>query len=135
MIKKNKLKIIKKIEWFFKFTDKDLEKFSILSGDNHPIHLNKNFAKNKGLKNKVVYGALLASQVSKLIGNKIGYDDIIMVGFDIKFNNLAYVNERLKFTAELKNFSKAVSLMTFKFKIKNSKNIKVCQGTVEAIKK
>ena len=58
-----------------------------------------------------------------------------MIGFDIKFNYPAYVNENLKFIAELKNFSKSVSLMTFKFIVKNSKNKKICQGSVEAITK
>lgn len=135
MKKKNKFKIKKNFEWFFKFTDKDLEKFSKLSGDNHPIHLKKSFAQKKGLENKVIYGALLASQVSKLIGNKINYKNVMMIGFDIKFNYPAYVNENLKFIAELKNFSKSVSLMTFKFIVKNSKNKKICQGSVEAITK
>lgn len=135
MKKKNKLKIKKNFKWSFKFSDKDLEKFSKLSGDNHPIHLKKSFAQKKGFENKVIYGGLLASQVSKLIGNKINYKNVMMIGFDIKFNHPAYVNENLKFITELENFSKSTSLMTFKFIIKNSKNKKICQGSVEAIKK
>ena len=129
------MKIKKRYRWNFKFTDLDLKKFSKLSGDNHPIHLNKNFAKKKGFRNKVVYGVLLASQISKLIGNEINNKNIMMVGFNIKFNNAAYTNDNLQFIAELKSFSKSVSLMTFKFIIKDSKNKKICQGLVEAIKK
>ena len=135
MIKKNKLKIKKNYKWNFKFTDLDLKKFSKLSGDNHPIHLKKDFAKKKGFKNKVVYGVLLASQISKLIGNEINNKNIMMLGFDIKFNNPAYINDNLQFIAELKSFSKSVSLITFQFIIKDSKNKKICQGLVEAIKK
>ena len=89
----------------------------------------------KGFKNKVVYGVLLASQISKLIGNEINNKNIMMVGFDIKFNNPAYINDNLQFIAELKSFSKSVSLITFQFIIKDSKNKKICQGLVEAIKK
>ena len=129
------MKIKKRYRWNFKFTDLDLKKFSKLSGDNHPIHLNKDFARKKGFSNKVVYGALLASQISKLIGNEINNKNIIMVGFNIKFNNAAYVNDNLQFIAELKSFSMSVSLMTFKFIIKDSKKKKICQGSVEAIKK
>ena len=129
------MKIKKNYKWNFKFTDLDLKKFSKLSGDNHPIHLKKDFAKKKGFKNKVVHGVLLSSQISKLIGNEINNKNIMMVGFDIKFNSPAYINDNLQFIAELKSFSKSVSLMTFQFIIKDSKNIKVCQGLVEAIKK
>jgi len=129
------LKTEKKIKWLFKFTDKDLIKFSKLSGDNHPLHLNQKYAKEKGFKKNIVYGALLASQISKLIGNKAGKTNMMLVSFDINFNKPAYVNELLKFNAELINFSKSVSLMTFKFTIKNSKNLKICHGKVEAIKK
>ena len=60
---------------------------------------------------------------------------MMLVSFDINFNKPAYVNELLKFNAELINFSKSVSLMTFKFTIKNSKNLKICHGKVEAIEK
>ena len=129
------MKTEKKIKWLFKFTDKDLIKFSKLSGDNHPLHLNQKYAKEKGFKKNIVYGALLASQISKLIGNKAGKTNMMLVSFDINFNKPAYVNELLKFNAELINFSKSVSLMTFKFTIKNSKNLKICHGKVEAIKK
>ena len=81
------MKIKKRYRWNFKFTDLDLKKFSKLSGDNHPIHSNKNFAKKKGFRNKVVYGVLLASQISKLIGNEINNKNIMMVGFNIEFYN------------------------------------------------
>ena len=129
------MKIKKRYRWNFKFTDLDLKKFSKLSGDNHPIHSNKNFAKKKGFRNKVVYGVLLASQISKLIGNEINNKNIMMVGFNIEFYNAAYTNDNLQFIAELKSFSKSVSLMTFKFIIKDSKIKKICKGLVEAIKK
>ena len=135
MKKKNNLKTKKKIKWFFKFTDKDLISFSKLSGDNHPLHLNQRYAKKKGFKKKIVYGILLASQISKLIGKKTGKKNMMLVSFDINFNKPAYVNELLKFNAELSNFSKSVSLMTFKFTIKNSKDLKICHGKVEAIEK
>tara|TARA_B100000902_G_scaffold386893_1_gene430127 strand:+ start:1119 stop:1508 length:390 start_codon:yes stop_codon:yes gene_type:complete len=129
------LKTKKKIKWFFKFTDEDLISFSKLSGDNHPLHLNKKYAKKKGFKRNIVYGVLLASQISKLIGNKIRKKKIILVSFDINFNKPAYVNELLKFNAELINFSKSTSLMTFKFTIKNPKDLKICHGKAEAIEK
>lgn len=125
---------LKKIEWFFKFNDKDLLTFSKISGDNHALHLRKYYAQNKNFKNKIVFGALLASQVSKLIGNKINHKNIIMTGFTIKFNKPAYVNEKLKFIAILDSFSKSVSFISYKFVIKNSDDIKICQGKVEALK-
>ena len=128
------MKIKKNIGWSFKFTDKDLIKFSKLSGDNHPLHLNQKFARKNGFKDKVIFGALLASQISKLIGNKFGKKNMILVSFNINFNKPAYVNEYLKFNSELISFSKSVSLMSFKFTIKNLKNLKICHGKIEAIK-
>jgi acyl dehydratase len=132
--KKNKNSFTKKIEWLFKFNDSDLLKFSKISGDYHPLHLNKDYAKKKKFKNKVIFGALLASQISKLVGDKINNKNIMMTGFTIKFKKPAYVNEKLKFIAILESYSSSVSLISYNFIIKNSKNIIICQGKVEALK-
>ena len=47
-----------------------LKKFIQLSGDNNPIHTNKNFAKKYGFKDKIMHGMLLGTFYSKFIGKK-----------------------------------------------------------------
>lgn len=47
-------------------TEKMMEKFHDTCGDNNPLHVDDSFAKDKGFPDKVVYGMLMASLISKM---------------------------------------------------------------------
>jgi acyl dehydratase len=49
----------------------DVQAFESLSGDLNPIHHDPDFARRTEMGEPIVYGALLASFVSALIGNEI----------------------------------------------------------------
>ncbi len=46
----------------------DVDAFARLSGDANPLHVDADFAKSQGHRDRVVHGALLAALVSQLIG-------------------------------------------------------------------
>lgn len=129
MIKYN-LGLIRK--WNFSVSEKDLETFSNLSGDLNPVHLNDAFAMKKGFKSRIVYGALLSTQVSKLIGQMMPDDNLIILGFVIDFLKPTYLNDEIIFEAKLVEKNQSVSTLVFNFFFIQNQ-IKTCKGRVEAV--
>jgi acyl dehydratase len=59
-------------EFFFHtVTREEIEGFAILSGDNNPLHINREFAEQSGSKDIVSHGMLTSALVSRLIGTKL----------------------------------------------------------------
>ena len=71
-------------------TNADVQKFVEISGDNNPIHLNKEFARKTIFKERVIHGMLTASFISTVIGTKLPGPGCI------------YVNQNLNFKAPVK---------------------------------
>ena len=120
-----------KRQWNFSVSEKDLKTFSNLSGDLNPVHLSDTFAKKKGFNSRIVYGALLSAQVSKLIGQMMPDNNLIILGFVIDFLKPTYLNDEISFEAKLVEKNQSVSTLVFSFFFKQNQ-IKTCKGRVEA---
>ncbi len=55
-------------EYSFRFTQEDVIKFAEASGDNNPVHLDKEFAKKSIFKRTILHGFLGGSVFSKVFG-------------------------------------------------------------------
>ena len=51
--------------------DAQLRQFAELSGDFNPLHTDDAFARSKGFRGRVVYGALIIAKISELIGMRL----------------------------------------------------------------
>ena len=74
-------------------TNIDVQKFVEISGDNNPIHLNKEFAKKTIFKGKVVHGMLTASLISTVIGTKLPGPGCIYVNQNLDFKSPVKVGD------------------------------------------
>ena len=54
-----------------KITDADIRKFVEMTGDDNPLHIDRNFAETTAFKDIVVHGMLGASFISTIIGTKL----------------------------------------------------------------
>ncbi|MEC8621833.1 MAG: MaoC family dehydratase, partial [Pseudomonadota bacterium] len=58
-------------------TEKDIEDFAKISGDNNPVHLDEDFAKTTIFNGRIAHGMLAASFISTTVGTKLpGYGAI-----------------------------------------------------------
>src|SRR5262249_16901995 len=70
----------------------DVARFAVLSGDDHPIHIDENFARDAGLQGRIVQGSLLVG---------------LMAGASTKFFRevarpaLSYGYDRIRFTGQV----------------------------------
>ena len=88
MIKKSKItNKSKKIKHSFTITRKDILNFQKLSGDFNPIHTDEKYAKKHNFKTKVVYGGILLSKLSYLIGEKFTIKESLWVYLKTLFLN------------------------------------------------
>tara|TARA_Y100001935_G_scaffold113051_1_gene93691 strand:- start:421 stop:870 length:450 start_codon:yes stop_codon:yes gene_type:complete len=107
-----------------KITERDIESFSKLSGDDNPVHTNSDFARKTIFKQKVAHGFLSASLISTLIATKLPGPGSIYLSQNLKFLAPVFINDyvRVKVTVqEINHEKKKVKLLTECFK--NEKKI------------
>tara|TARA_B100001250_G_scaffold148862_1_gene127478 strand:+ start:1002 stop:1403 length:402 start_codon:yes stop_codon:yes gene_type:complete len=120
------------IKWPFSFSNENMHTFAELSNDFNPLHNNNEFAQSKGFQAPVVYGLLLCTQMSRLIGQELPDKNAILTGIRMDFISPSYPDDELIFEAELITKSTATNALEFKCLI--SKNEKImCRGNVSAI--
>jgi len=121
-----------KSEWTFSFSMEEMLTFAKLSGDFNPIHMDSNFAKSKGFDSPIIYGLLLSSQMSRLIGQELPDKNTVLTGIQIDFMKPSYPGEKLIFEAHL--FTKSDSTNALEFKCNISRDQKIlCRGMVKAV--
>jgi 3-hydroxybutyryl-CoA dehydratase len=133
-----KLETFKKLHGFFiedlqldqtdkierKITEKDIDNFAKLTGDNNPVHTNLDFAKKTIFKQKVAHGFLSASLISTLIATKLPGPGSIYLSQNLKFLAPVFIDDLVivKVTVkEIDHEKKKVKLQTECFK--NEKKI------------
>ena len=73
-----------------------MDKFLDISNDINPLHVNSNYAKEKGFPGRVVYGLLTSSFYSTLVGVHLPGKHCILQGIDIQFSKPVYIGDALK---------------------------------------
>lgn len=75
-----------------------LEKFTqfcCISGDNNPLHVDPSFAERQGFPDRVVYGMLVASFYSTLVGVHLPGQFCLLQGISIDFLKPVYIDSLL----------------------------------------
>ena len=89
------IKINQTKEFKITITELMIEKFSELSGDFSPIHMNENFAKSKKFNGRVVHGMLLASFLSRMVGMYLPGKHALYTSQSLEFHNPCFINDEI----------------------------------------
>lgn len=128
------LSIGDKYRFNFKINEQMMLDFKTISGDLNPIHNNKGFAISRGFNDKVVYGGLLISQVSKMLGMYLPGRDSLWTHLEITFLKPFYVEEEGELESEVKNVSLSTSSVDLRIKITSIReNILKVKGKASTI--
>lgn len=120
------------VSWDFTVTDEDMAAFARLSGDVAPLHMDDAFARSKGFEGRVVYGALLSAQLSRLVGMEMPGLHGVFAGMKVSFSNPVYVNRPVTLTATITDTSEAGGLIVMKVRMTSDDKV-VAKATVEAV--
>ena len=81
------------------FTNEDVIKFSDISLDVNPIHLNDDYASKSIFKKRIVHGILVSGLISAVIANKMPGIGSIYLKQNLVFHKPVYIGETI--TAEV----------------------------------
>lgn len=79
----------------------DVNTFAEISGDNNPIHLDAEYAKNSRYKKQIAHGLLSASFFSALFGTKIPGEGCVYVSQSLSFLRPVYIEDIVVATIEV----------------------------------
>ncbi len=124
-------KLNEKYEKSFIVSEKTYETFIQLSDDRNPLHINEQFACEKGFKGKVMHGNILNCFISYFIGECLPTKNVIIHSQEIQFKNAVYLNDQLQFTAEVSGIFESINAIEFKFNFKNKDLKIVSKGKIQ----
>ncbi len=100
----------------FVVTNEMMNNFSNISGDYNPLHKNTEYAISKGFDGSLVYGGILISQISKIIGMHMPGNNSLWNGLSVNFLNPLMVDQKATIDATVVHISKSTS--SFKLNIR-----------------
>lgn len=77
----------------FKFSQADVDLFAEVTGDNNPIHLDSEYAKNTIFENPIVHGFYVGSVFSRIFGTEYPGEGTIYLNQSLKFLRPVYVDQ------------------------------------------
>ena len=113
-------------------TEKMMAEFLSITGDVNPLHVSDEFAKERGFKERVVYGMLTASLISTLGGCYIPGKYCLIQGVELKFTKPVFVGDILEVVGEVVKVDYNLSYLEVKVTINNHNNEKVLRGILKA---
>jgi 3-hydroxybutyryl-CoA dehydratase len=104
--------------------------FTALSGDISPIHLSKDFAREKGFDDVLVYGMLTASFYSTLVGVYLPGKHCVFQECNVSFNKPVYIGDKLIVSGKITEIDDVFKRITIKAEIRNQKKERVSRAAL-----
>ncbi len=110
-------------------TREEIEGFAILSGDNNPLHLNREFAEQSGSRDIVSHGILTSALVSRLIGTKLPGHGSLWLTQDFEFTSTVFPGDLLKVSGKIIRVLTRGELVDIEFEVSNQDAKTVLRGS------
>lgn len=121
------------VELSKRITDEMMNNFRMISDDESSIHVNPEFAKGKGFKDRVVYGMLSSAFFSTIVGMYLPGENGLLQSMQCDYLRPVYINDNLHVRAEIEAVHRSVGQITIKAEIKNDDNDVVVTGKIKAL--
>lgn len=113
-------------------TEEKMELFRQLSGDESPIHIDAEYAQQRGYPGRVCYGMLGASFFSTLAGVYLPGEHCLLHSVESKFAKPFFIGDTLTVTGVVDEVNETFSEITIKASITNQNGKKVTRGIIKA---
>jgi 3-hydroxybutyryl-CoA dehydratase len=113
-------------------TDDMMRSFELMTGDDNPLHVDVSFAAARGHRERVVYGMLVASFYSTLVGVYLPGRDALLQEVEVSFRKPVYPGDRLTVRGEVVGVSEAVRQVEIRAEVINQDGITVSKARVKA---
>ncbi len=105
-----------------------IEDFINLSGDKNKLHINTQYAIEKGFRGRVVHGNVLGMVLSHLVGMKLGHDEVMLISQELNFRSAVYIEDHIELISTIIKKHEALNIIELKLIFKNQDGIVVCSG-------
>jgi 3-hydroxybutyryl-CoA dehydratase len=119
--------------FIIKITASMVEKFSNLSGDLNPLHMDNEFAELSSFKKRIVHGMLLASFFSQLIGMKLPGKNALYFSQTLNFRSPCYIDDEIQVVGEVTEKSDSTQIITVSTSIFNKSKTCLIDGIAKII--
>jgi 3-oxoacyl-[acyl-carrier protein] reductase len=112
-------------------TEKDIEQFVELTGDDNRLHIDKDFAQTTEFRKPVAHGMLGASFISTIIGTKLPGDGALWSSQTLEFVRPVRIGDTITISAEVMNKNPKGKLIEIKTEIINQHKQVVLEGVAK----
>jgi len=113
-------------------TEEMMQKFYEISGDNNPLHIDDEFAREMNFNGRVVYGMLCASFYSKLAGVYLPGKYCILLSVDSAFRAPVFIGDKLSVEGFVKQKHETTRVIEVSARIVNQDGKKVGKAKILA---
>lgn len=107
-----------------------MDQFKAITGDVSPIHIDADYAKDRGFPGRVVYGMLGASFFSTLAGVYLPGEHCLLHGVECKFAKPIFIGDTLTIKGTVERVSEIGSEAEIKAVITNQDGKRVTRGII-----
>tara|TARA_Y100000590_G_scaffold467519_1_gene646670 strand:+ start:3780 stop:4208 length:429 start_codon:yes stop_codon:yes gene_type:complete len=111
-----------------KITEEDVISFAKISGDNNPIHMDKEYAKKTFFGERIVHGMFLGSLISNVIGTKLPGSGSLWISQKLNFLSPARIGDEILIIVKVSSKSETLRVLTLDIEIKNQYGTKIVTG-------
>lgn len=123
------LEIGQKAEFKKTLTFEDVKMFAQITGDNNPIHFDKEYAAETIFEKPIVHGVLTAGLISSVIANTLPGEGSIYLGQDLRFIAPVFHGDTLIAKVEIIEIIGDKHQAILKTEVFNQFNVPVITGT------
>lgn len=109
-------------------TSEDVVKFSEVSGDTNPVHLNEEFAKTTMFGRRIAHGIISAGYISAVLGNQLPGQGTIYLGQTLSFRKPVFLGDEITTTVEIIEANEEKHIYTLKTECVNQDGKVVTTG-------
>ena len=132
-LKYNDIFIGQQERFMINITESMVEKFSNLSGDLNPLHMDNEFAELSSFNKRIVHGMLLASFFSQLIGMKLPGKNALYFSQTLNFRSPCYIDDQIEVVGEVIEKSDSTQIITISTTIFNKTKTCLIDGIAKII--
>jgi len=116
----------------FVITPEDMVLFRRLSADESLIHIDADYARQRGYRDVIVYGALMLAQLSHVVGQHIPGVLGVSVKWSITYRSALYVNEPARIVLDVMAVSAATGLVEGRYRIISGERL-IAEGRTQSM--
>ncbi|NRS90167.1 acyl dehydratase [Flavobacterium sp. 7E] len=108
-----------------------MQKFLEISGDNNPMHIDADYAKSKGMIDRVVYGMLTSSFYSTLVGVYLPGKYALLHSIEVQFTKPVFIGDKLIVKGEVSSVNEMFNQIEVKAYILNQNSEKISRAKIK----